>query len=359
MMKILLMPDSFKGTLRADEIAATLAQVLQRRIAHCTTQCIPIADGGEGLLACWAHLCGGQLHCCTVAGPRMAPVEAHYLLADSLAVVETAQAAGLTLATPLDPMGATTYGVGQLIQDAVKHGARRILLGLGGSATTDGGCGMAAALGVRFQDQSGNLFVPTGGTLHRIAAIRMAPIDVEVVGLCDVRNPLYGPDGAACVYAPQKGADATQAQLLDKGLRHLATLGDPQTALLQGAGAAGGMGYGIVRFLGGTLRRGIDAILDAAQYDALVQQADYVITGEGCLDSQSLQGKVIDGIVARRGQAKVLAVVGCNRLQNPRQYGIEAVFETARYLQGEDIYTGAKRTLLLAAEDLADYLSAQ
>ena len=355
-MNILIMPDSFKGTLDAATIADTLQGVLRQRIADCVTRTIPIADGGEGLVDCFARLLGGVTVTCTVTGPLGQAVQARYLLCGTTAVVEMAQAAGLPLAYPPDPLGATTYGVGQLVADAGRRGAKHILLGLGGSATTDGGCGMAAALGVGFADKDGHEFVPTGGTLAQIATIRPLPVCPDIVGLCDVRNPLFGPNGAAAVYGPQKGADPATVALLDKGLMHLAMSGDPALATTPGAGAAGGLGYGILRWVGGRLQRGIDAVLDAADYDALVQQADYVITGEGCLDSQSLSGKVIDGIVARRGPAKVLAVVGRNKLDDPAAHHIEAVFETARYLNGESIQQGAMRTLLCAAKDLADYL---
>lgn len=357
-MKILLVIDSFKGTLESATIADVLTQILRQRIPFCDIQSRPIADGGEGLVDCFRHLLHGQEQTCDVTGPLGKKITAKYLLCQESAVLEMAQAAGLPQCDPLSPMTATTYGVGEMLLDAQKKGAKRFYLGLGGSATTDGGCGMAACLGTRFYDENGLDFVPTGQTLQNIARID-AGKQWDVIGLCDVRNPLFGPSGAAYVYAPQKGATPEQVRRLDQGLQHLSTLGDAALATKQGAGAAGGMGYGICRFLGGRLRRGIDAVLDAMQFDDLANDVDWIITGEGCLDSQSVQGKVIDGILARKGKARVLALVGKNKLPDYASYGIQAVFETSRYLDGESIYTAAMRTLQRTAQDVADYLAEQ
>lgn len=233
-----------------------------------------------------------------------------------------AAAAGLPLMEGrLCAEGATTYGVGELILAAIRDGARRIILGLGGSATNDGGCGCAAALGVRFLDGTGAEYVPVGGTLDRLCRIDMShrsPLlnGVEIVTMCDVDNPLCGPNGASAVFGPQKGPDPDMVTRLDRNLRHLSEvirqdLGR-EIADLPGAGAAGGMGAGVMAFLGSRLQMGIETVLDTVGFDALLPGATAVLTGEGRIDCQSLRGKVVIGIAHRARQARVpvVAVVG-------------------------------------------------
>ena len=246
-------------------------------------------------------------------GPCGQEIRGFYgLLPDGTAVVEMAAAAGLPLAGACrDPEKTTTYGVGQLMAHALSRGAKRLVLGLGGSATNDGGCGAAAALGAEFLDVKGRPFVPTGGTLTQIAHIRMKGLretlaGAEVTVMCDIDNPLCGPAGAAAVFGPQKGADAAMVARMDAGLRHLAETLEKDVGMevltLTGGGSAGGFGAGAAAFFGGQLRMGIDVVLDLTDFDRKCRGASLVITGEGHLDSQSLRGKTVVG-VARRARA--------------------------------------------------------
>lgn len=313
MHKYILIPDSFKGTLSARDFCAVAREAIGRADPGAQVLSIPLADGGEGTVEAFLAACGGQRIECPCTGPYGGTAPGFYgLLPDGTAVVELAAAAGLPLAgTDLHPAEATTYGVGQLLLHAARHGARRLLLGLGGSATNDGGCGAAAALGAEFLDEEGRAFVPTGGTLTQIAHIRMEGLretlaGAEVTVMCDIDNPLCGPAGAAAVFGPQKGADAAMVARMDAGLRHLAETLEKDVGMevltLAGGGSAGGFGAGAAAFFGGQLRMGIDVVLDLTDFDRKCRGASLVITGEGHLDSQSLRGKTVVG-VARRARA--------------------------------------------------------
>jgi glycerate kinase len=358
-MKIIIAPDSFKGTLSATQVAEGIAARLGKALPEATLITLPISDGGEGLVDALATALSSRKLTCTVTGPLGDPVEATYLMSGELAVIEMAQAAGLPLLPKPDVMHATTYGVGEMIAAAAKAGAKRALLGLGGSATNDMGCGMAAALGCRFWDGT-QYYVPTGGTLSAVKRIEYAPAPLDVTALCDVKNPLYGANGAAYVYGRQKGATDADLAVLDAGLAHVAALltRDGKTDWdVAGAGAAGGLGAGVIAFAGGRLTKGIDAVLDAVGFDALTRDADWVITGEGRLDSQSFEGKVIDGII-RRSACKVVALVG--QAQAGLDYatwGLQKVFTTAKHQKTADYRSQAPYTLAAAADELADWLS--
>lgn len=322
MQKIILVPDSFKGSLTSGEVCDILAEVFGRYFPQAELVQVPLADGGEGSVSAFVAALGGEMRTVRVQGPYGEETRARYaLLPDHrTAVIEMSACAGLPLAQAagrLEPGRATTYGVGQMILDALQIGCREILLGLGGSATNDGGTGCASALGVRFLDKAGRSFVPVGDTLGNIAHIDLlgrAPVlaDARLRVLCDVRNPLCGRNGAAAVFAPQKGADAAEVARLDAGLAHLAAVTEAELGVrvstLPGAGAAGGMGAGAVAFLGGQLCSGIQVLLDLVGFDKMLAGADLVITGEGCIDGQSAQGKVISG-VARRAQAAGVPVL--------------------------------------------------
>lgn len=324
MAKYILMPDSFKGTMSSAEICGVMRRAILLHEPEAEIISIPVADGGEGTVDAFLAALGGERMEETVTGPLGEPVRAFYgRLPDGTAVVEMAAAAGLPLAGERrDPLRATTYGVGELIGRAVRAGARRVVLGLGGSATNDGGCGMAAALGAVFRDEAGVPFVPTGGTLRRIASVSLDGVQARLAGvtveaICDVDSPLFGPAGAAYVFAPQKGADEAAVRLLDDGLRHLAAVlsslpGGADAAGKPGAGAAGGMGAGVRVFLGGTLRMGIETVLDVTGFARLLPGASLVLTGEGRLDGQSLRGKVVSGVAAEAAKAgvPVIAVAG-------------------------------------------------
>ena len=322
MKKCIVISDSFKGTLSTLDICAIAREVFPAHFPDCELVTLPVADGGEGTVACFLEALHARAVTVPVSGPFGEMVQAVYARKGLLAIIEMASAAGLPLAGERrDPETATTYGVGQLIRHAVERGCTDILLGLGGSATNDGGCGCAAALGTRFFDAAGNSFVPTGGTLADIAHIdttesRRLLEKVHVTVMCDVENPLFGPNGAAWVFGPQKGADNDMAARLDNGLRHLDSVLQQDLELyladLPGAGAAGGMGAGSMAFLGGTLRSGIEAVLDAVDFDSRLDGADLVITGEGRIDAQSVHGKVISGIAKRTASRNIplVAIVG-------------------------------------------------
>ena len=322
MKKCIIISDSFKGTLSSSEICAIAEEAVSRFFPECTLCKVPVADGGEGTVACFQEACGGELVRLTVQGPFGEPVEAAYLqLPGGQAVVEMAAAAGLPLVGDRkDPRKASTYGVGQLIRHAAEQGNRKILLGLGGSCTNDGGCGCAAALGVRFLDQDGQSFIPVGETLADICSIDLSGTsylrDVQLTAMCDIDNPMHGPTGAAYVFGPQKGADPETVAFLDIQLAALdetirRELGR-QVADIPGAGAAGAFGAGMVAFFQAQLRPGIEAVLDLVGFDDMLEGCDMVFTGEGRLDSQSLRGKVLSGVGkrARAHGVPVVAIVG-------------------------------------------------
>lgn len=344
MKKCVVVSDSFKGTVSSCEICAIAQRVIPRHFPACEVVCIPVADGGEGTVDCFIQAMGAQRVEVTVTNALGEKSAAAYARIGELAIIEMAAAAGLPQVGALRcPGTATTYGVGELIAHAVDSGCRKILLGLGGSATNDGGCGCAAALGVRFYDADGQSFVPVGDTLGRIARIDTAEAEallrsVEITVMCDVTNPLYGPTGAAYVFAPQKGADAEKVKSLDAGLRHFGDVIRSQYGLdvsaMPGAGAAGGMGAGCVALLGGTIQSGIDAVLDVTGFDRQLEGADLVITGEGRIDSQSADGKVVSG-VARRTRAKgvpLIAIAGgiADSAGAVYDIGVSAMFSTDR-----------------------------
>ncbi len=319
-MNILIAPDSFKGTLTANEVCDIIGQAFTDNLNDVKITKLPAADGGEGLCGCLHKICGGAMKTATVCGVFGEKMTADYLmLADKTAVIEMASCAGLPLAGDnKNPESATTFGVGELILEAMKNGAERILLGLGGSATTDCGFGMASALGWKFIDKNGNEFIPTGATMIDVDKIIRSDVEINipVTAACDVDNPLYGENGAAYVFAPQKGADSAMVKRLDNGLRYAAKIImrdlNTDVSSVKGAGAAGGMGAGAVAFLNAELKRGIDILLDEADFDSKAVEADLIITGEGRLDFQSVNGKVVSGVAKRASSLgkKVIAICG-------------------------------------------------
>lgn len=329
MKRCLVLSDSFKGTLSSPDICR-IARSLHIPGWH--IDALPVADGGEGTTDCFLDACGGQRIALPVSGPFGGTIDGFYgLLSDGTAVVECAAAAGLHQAEGRpDPEAATTYGVGQLLAHALDHGAKRLILGLGGSCTNDGGCGAAAALGVRFYDRQGRGFVPTGGTLADIEAIDLSgrhpglrPGVLTV--MCDIDNPLYGETGAAYIFAPQKGANDACVQRLDAGLRHLAAVLHAQLGAevdtLPGGGAAGGFGAGCAALLCGALRSGITTVLDTVDFDRRAVGCDLVVTGEGSFDTQSLGGKAISGVAGRCQKLRVPAAVLAGRVAlTPEQW---------------------------------------
>lgn len=324
MRQILLVPDSFKGTLTSSQVCRIMSAQLTRFFPEAQIASLPVADGGEGSVDAFLTAAGGRKVTKTVTGPFGEPVESFYgILPDGCtAVIEMAACAGLPLAEGhLDPEKATTFGVGELILAAKAAGCTKIILGLGGSCTNDGGTGAASALGAVFTKEDGSEFVPAGGTLKDIAALDCSPLQKNLEGLeltvmCDIDNPLFGESGAAYVFAPQKGADAAAVQRLDDGLRHLGEVAarclGKDFSQLPGAGAAGGLGFGMAAFCGAKLKMGIDVVLETLRFEEKLQSADLVFTGEGRIDFQSARGKVVCGVAARAKQAgvPVIALVG-------------------------------------------------
>lgn len=375
MEKILLVPDSFKGTLSSRQVCQVMAGQLRRFFPQAQVKSIPVADGGEGSVEAFLAAAGGERRTRTVTGPFGEPVEAFYgVLGDGrTAVIEMAACAGLPLAEGrLNPERATTYGVGELLLAAKEAGCTKAILGLGGSCTNDGGAGAAAALGAKFTRADGAAFIPTGGTLGEIAALDVSPVaqalqGMELTAMCDIDNPLYGEAGAAAVFAPQKGADAALVARLDAGLRHLGQVSarclGRDFSHLPGAGAAGGLGFGMAAFCGAQLRMGIDAVLDAVGFDSLLPGTDMVFTGEGKIDSQSARGKVVSGVAARCRKAgvPVVAVVGQigQGFEEMYQQGLTAVFSINRAAQPfAESRFHAGENLALTMENIARLLAA-
>ena len=375
MEKILLVPDSFKGTLSSRQVCQVMAGQLRRFFPQAQVKSIPVADGGEGSVEAFLAAAGGERRTRTVTGPFGEPVEAFYgILGDGrTAVIEMAACAGLPLAEGrLNPERATTYGVGELLLAAKEAGCTKAILGLGGSCTNDGGAGAAAALGAKFTRADDTAFVPTGGTLGEIAALDVSPVaqalqGMELTAMCDIDNPLYGEAGAAAVFAPQKGADAAMVARLDAGLRHLGQVSarclGRDFSHLPGAGAAGGLGFGMAAFCGAQLRMGIDAVLDAVGFDSLLPGTDMVFTGEGKIDSQSARGKVVSGVAARCRKAgvPVVAVVGQigQGFEEMYQQGLTAVFSINRAAQPfAESRFHAGENLALTMENIARLLAA-
>ncbi len=332
-MKIVLAFDSFKGNLSAREVCEIAGAGIRSVCPDAETVIVPMADGGEGTAEAMMAALGGEWVPLTVTGPLPhMRVEAGYawLPESKTAVVEMAVASGLPLLRPeeRDPVNATTFGTGELIRAAVEKGARKILLTVGGSATVDGGVGAAEALGWSHGPAASDSF-PGIGKMEPPEDLELPEIDV----LCDVTNPLCGPNGAAQVYGPQKGATPEMVEVLDKRLAALADAVKEQSGKdirdLPGAGAAGGLAFGAVAFMGGRLVPGIDTVMATVGLAGALAGADWVLTGEGKFDSQSVQGKVVDGVqrLAKAAGAKTGVIAGCVRLSEDawRAAGVEWV----------------------------------
>ncbi|MGA9925899.1 MAG: glycerate kinase [Isosphaeraceae bacterium] len=341
-MRVVIAPDKFKGSLTALEAAEAMARGLSRVDPSAEIDRVPMADGGEGTVAALVAATGGSYRTVTVTGPLGDPVVASFgLLGDGrTAVLEMASASGLWLVPPAlrDPLRATTRGTGQLLLAALKAGARRVIVGIGGSATNDGGAGLGQALGFRLLDTHGRELEPGGGELDRLARIERTD-QVAVLGsatiavACDVTNPLCGPQGASAVYGPQKGATPEVVERLDRNLGHFADIVardlDVAVRHIPGSGAAGGLGGGLVAFAGGRLEGGVNLVIEAVNLRERLHAADLCLTGEGALDGQSAFGKTAVGVarLAHSLRCPTLAIAGSI---GP---GAEAVLE-----QGVDAY---------------------
>lgn len=338
MKKYLIIPDSFKGTLSSIEVCQIIEEEILKVDPQAQTKTLPVADGGEGSVDAFLQGLPGRKVYVDVKNPYFETMTSFYGLIDAgkTAVIEMAACAGLPLVEHRkNPALTTTYGVGELIKDALSHGVEKIILGLGGSSTNDGGCGCAAALGAKFYNQQHVSFIPTGGTLHLIDTIDLSGMDerishIEFITMCDIDNPLFGPEGAAYIFSPQKGANPAMVKYLDDNLKHLSNkvsqsigFNDP---FFKGAGAAGGMGYGTKVFLNSKIQMGIETVLDVIRFDELARDVDVIITGEGKLDHQSLRGKVVIGVArrAKKTKAKVVALVGSLE-GHPEEYQHEGI----------------------------------
>ena len=324
-MRILIAPDSFKECMTAVEAANAIARGVKRSLGDSVEiDLCPVADGGEGTLQVIAQSIPCTLHETTVTGPLGDPVKAAWLMSDNncIAIIESAQAIGLHLVPPAqrDPTRTTTYGVGQLILAALNAGATRVIVSIGGTATIDGGCGMAQALGVWFGDMVSEPI--RGGELQQIDRVDRGEVDGRIVNtkflvLCDVENELLGEKGAAVVFGPQKGATATQIQSLEAGLTHLASMIPDASPKFHMTGAAGGLAYGLDAFCRAPLVHGIFYILQIIRFDDRVRGCDLVITGEGRFDSQSLEGKACAGVAACAKKHGVPTLLLAGSIQSP------------------------------------------
>lgn len=310
MKKITVAIDSFKGSLSSHEVACAFERGFRREFPQAEVCKVSVADGGEGTVEALVQTLGGEEVRIVASDPLMRGVEVCYGIVDGgrTAVMEMSAASGLPLLAPEErnPLKTTTYGTGEMIADALARGCRKFLVGIGGSATNDAGVGMLRALGFRFLDAEGQELVGGGEILDKIATIDDSGVlealhEAEFVVACDVTNPLYGPEGAAYVFAPQKGADAAMVEQLDGGLRNFAEVvkryNGEDVASLQGAGAAGGLGGGFKALLGARLERGIEMVLGAMRFDDIIAGSDLVVTGEGRLDSQTVMGKTPSGVL--------------------------------------------------------------
>lgn len=341
MKKIIIAPDSFKETMTNIEVTDIIYKTLKNKYPNYEYKLFPIADGGEGSLNAF-YKTGGEIRTTKAVGANNEEDEFNYLIYNDTIVLEVAQNVGFKYKKEFsNPGNTTTFGIGMVLKEALKTGLKKVCFCLGGTITNDGGCGLASSLGVKFYDENNQEFIPVGNTLNKIKKIDNSLYlekykDVEMIGLCDVTNPLHGLNGASYIFAPQKGATLEQLYELDLGLKHLEKIVKQDLGVDKGdnpgSGAAGGLGYAIVAMLNGKLQKGIDTILNLINFDKEITDETIVITGEGKLDSQSLNGKVISGIIDRIKNDNVKVIVVCGKLEGNKEdyykYGISDVVVT-------------------------------
>ncbi|WLP59598.1 glycerate kinase [Bacillus pumilus] len=342
-MKIVIAPDSFKESLSAYETACAIERGFHAILPDAEYIKLPMADGGEGTVQSLVDATGGYIINHVVTGPLGDPVDAFFgMLGDGeTAVIEMAAASGLHLVPQekRNPLLTTSRGTGELMLAALDQGAKHVIIGLGGSATNDGGVGMMQGLGAAFLDQAGQELSPGGGALHQLASIDLTGLDprlqsVRLEAACDVDNPLTGERGASAVFGPQKGADTEMVQVLDKNLAHLAQVAEQQLHIsfgdAAGAGAAGGLGASLLGFLHADLQRGIDIVLKAVQFNDVIKEADLVVTGEGRIDQQTIYGKTPIGVAkaAKQYHLPVIGIAGSLSKDSAvvHEHGIDALF---------------------------------
>lgn len=368
-MKILIASDSFKGSNSSLEVAEAIEEGICRVFPDAEVEKVPIADGGEGTVEALVQANEGEVVHLTVGGPLGDPVDSFYGIVDEgTAVIEMAAASGLDLVPEekRDVRRASTYGTGQLILHALEQGAEEIILAIGGSATNDGGTGMAAALGYKFLDAAGRELPPGGAGLKDLDRIDGSGVDPRVQQAqfrvaCDVNNPLTGERGASAVYGPQKGASPQDVKDLDAALQRLAEVVEAQFNIVAdetpGAGAAGGLGYGLMVFCGASLEKGIDIVLDAVNFDERLEHKDLVITGEGKIDGQTAYGKLPVGVAYRAKQkgVPVLVIAGDigDGIEAVYDRGIDAVMSTVNRAMSLKEAMGNSRELLIDGAERA------
>ena len=370
-MKIVIAPDSFKESLTALEVAEAIEAGLKKVLPDAEYVKVPMADGGEGTVQSLVDATEGRLISAEVCAPLGNKVKAEFGLSGDgrTAIIEMAAASGLHLVPPeaRNPLRTTSYGTGELILAALAEGVEKIIVGIGGSATNDGGAGMLQALGALLLDANNQPIGAGGGCLQDLAAIDLGGLDkrlagVEIVVACDVDNPMCGEKGASAVFGPQKGATPEMVQALDSGLQHFAAIAARDLGLdIQspaGAGAAGGMGGGVLLLPDARLQAGVQIVMEAVKLAEKVQDADLVITGEGRMDAQSVHGKTPIGVAhtAKAFGKPVIAIVGCLREDYEVVYaqGIDAVFPIIRQLGSlEEILQHGRDNLVSAAQNVA------
>lgn len=375
MKKAILIPDSFKGTMSSARICSIMKDTILKHYPECEVISIPVADGGEGSVDAFLEALGGEKVFKEVTGPFMEEkVEGYYgILPGNIAVLEMAAAAALPMVGDRkDPSKTTTYGVGELLVDAASKGVDKIILGLGGSATNDAACGLAAACGVSFYNKDGEKFIPVGGTLDEVARIDVSTMDerlknIPIITMCDIDNPFYGPEGAIAVYGPQKGADEKMVEVIDEKMKKLASVILDTTGVdvqsIPGSGAAGGMGGGMASLFSSQLQMGIETVLDTVGFDELLEGADFVYTGEGRIDGQSLRGKVVIGVARRAKEkgVKVNAFVGDigDNVEGAYAEGVTGIFSINRVaVPYKEARPRAERDMALTIDNLLRYQKA-
>ncbi len=375
-MKVVIAPQSFKGSISALEVARAMSEGVRRVVPDAEVTLVPVADGGDGTLETLVEASGGEVRTAEVTGPLGERRTARWgALGDGYtAVIEMARTSGLALVPPdrRNPLITTTYGLGEAIRQALDAGFRRFIVGIGGSATNDAGAGMAQALGIRLLDRDGRDLPFGGAALARLERIDMSGLDPRAresrfLVACDVSNPLTGPRGASAVYGPQKGATPEMVAQLDAALKHFAEVVKRDTGAdindVPGAGAAGGLGGGLIAFLNGELRPGVDIVLDAVGLDQQLDGADLVITGEGCMDFQTVFNKAPIG-VARRATARGIPVIGISGslgrgFQDVHAHGIDAAAAiVCAPMTLEEASSRAAELAACAAEEALRFLKA-
>ncbi|WP_295161830.1 glycerate kinase [uncultured Brachyspira sp.] len=322
MKKIIIIPDSFKGSASSLEICNYIEKGILKVIKKAEIIKIPVADGGEGTVESILYAAGGNIKKVNVKNPEGKIIEAKYgIINKEKAVIEMAAASGITLVDDKtrNPLKYSTFGTGEIIKDALDNNIKEILIGIGGSATNDCGIGMAGALGYRFLDKCNNELETVAENMIKVAYIDNSNVDkkifdIKITAACDVKNPLYGKNGATAVYGKQKGVTNESFDILDNGLKNIAEIVKKQFGkeidYIEGSGAAGGLGGGLIAFCNAELKSGIDAVLDIIDFESKIKYASLIITGEGAIDGQTKEGKVPMGIAKRAGNIPVIAIVG-------------------------------------------------